>query len=54
MRSIRAALPTRSSSFWGMRTERAALEQRWGASEITVDDFAEWFCFSYGPPRQRR
>lgn len=27
--------------------ERAALEERWGASEIAVDDFTEWFCFAF-------
>ncbi|MFB7247360.1 hypothetical protein CW362_21835 [Streptomyces populi] len=27
--------------------ERAALEERWGASEIARDDFAEWFCLAF-------
>lgn len=27
--------------------ERAMLEARWGAPEIAVDDFAEWFCFAF-------
>ncbi|GAA3063386.1 hypothetical protein [Streptomyces glomeratus] len=29
--------------------ERTALEERWGAPEITEDDFAEWFCFAFSP-----
>ncbi|MFG2131495.1 hypothetical protein ACGFNV_27255 [Streptomyces sp. NPDC048751] len=29
--------------------EPAALEERWGAPEITEDDFAEWFCFAFSP-----
>ncbi|MGW0801274.1 hypothetical protein [Streptomyces sp. NPDC002692] len=27
----------------------AALEERWGAPEITRDDFAEYFCFAFSP-----
>ncbi|MFJ6565499.1 hypothetical protein ACIQMV_37795 [Streptomyces sp. NPDC091412] len=29
--------------------ERAALEERWGATEIAHDDFAKWFCFAFSP-----
>ncbi|MER5617790.1 hypothetical protein [Streptomyces sp. NPDC002215] len=29
--------------------ERAVLEERWGAPEITHDGFAEWFCFAFSP-----
>lgn len=27
----------------------AVLEERWGVSEITRDDFAEYFCFAFSP-----
>ncbi|MEV5784570.1 hypothetical protein [Streptomyces sp. NPDC052287] len=29
----------------------AALEERWGAPEITRDDFAEYFCFAFSPAK---
>ncbi|MER8032948.1 hypothetical protein ABTZ78_28745 [Streptomyces bauhiniae] len=29
--------------------EHATLEERWGAPEVTEDDFAEWFCFAFSP-----
>ncbi|MFF2999451.1 hypothetical protein ACFVTC_33625 [Streptomyces sp. NPDC057950] len=31
--------------------ESAALEERWGAPEITGDDFAEYLCFAFSPVR---
>ncbi|MFG2424988.1 hypothetical protein ACGFWD_39005 [Streptomyces sp. NPDC048448] len=29
--------------------EHAAIEERWGAAEITEDDFSEYFCFAFSP-----
>ncbi|MFJ4931610.1 hypothetical protein [Streptomyces sp. NPDC088736] len=29
----------------------AALEERWGAPEITRDDFAEYYCFAFSPAK---
>ncbi|MEV6993208.1 hypothetical protein AB0N87_29085 [Streptomyces sp. NPDC093228] len=31
--------------------ESAALEERWGAPELTEDDFAEYFCFAFSPAK---
>lgn len=31
--------------------DSAAVEDRWGAPEVTGDDFAEYFCFAFTPTK---